>query len=53
MFGMKYCPLLNKECLEEQCMWYYKDEKKCAILVIAVGSIYEIVRRELFGINLE
>ena len=28
------CPLLDRPCLEEKCMWYDMDEKACAIYLI-------------------
>ena len=32
---MALCPLLNKECIKEECAWWYIDaNRKCAIAVL-------------------
>ncbi len=30
-WGIKLCPLLNKQCLKEQCAWWDGEGLRCAI----------------------
>jgi hypothetical protein len=32
------CPLRNKQCLQQQCAWWLKDNKECAITKIASSA---------------
>lgn len=29
------CPLMSQTCIQEQCAWWNKDEKGCAVLVLS------------------
>jgi len=35
-WGIKICPVRNKQCLETQCAWWLEAEKACAVKKIAV-----------------
>ena len=37
-WGLKMCPILNKQCLRDQCAWWVEDEGVCAIKKQASGS---------------
>jgi len=30
-WGVKICPVRNKQCLEAQCAWWLEEDKMCAI----------------------
>lgn len=34
---MKFCPILNRECLGKQCVWFNSDEIQCAVTCIAAS----------------
>ena len=35
-WGIKKCPLVDRQCMEGQCAWWIEDEKACAVKKIAV-----------------
>ena len=37
-WGVKKCPLLDRQCMEKQCAWWVEDDKMCAIKKIKVNK---------------
>ena len=33
----RLCPLFRVPCKKERCAWWYRDEKRCALIVIAAN----------------
>lgn len=33
---IKTCPILHADCLKEKCAWWIEQEKRCAIVEIAL-----------------
>ncbi|MDP8298499.1 MAG: hypothetical protein P9L88_01140 [Candidatus Tantalella remota] len=33
-WGVKMCPVRNKQCLEDECAWWREEEKACAVKII-------------------
>ena len=53
------CPLMAKDCLEEQCAWWDEDEERCAVpqmvreldrLVDRVNDVELLLRAQLGGL---
>lgn len=37
-WGVKKCPLVNRQCMEKECAWWVEGEKKCSVLKIAINQ---------------
>jgi len=35
-WGVKICPVRNKQCLEAQCAWWLEEESMCAVKKIKI-----------------
>ncbi|MGB2601623.1 MAG: hypothetical protein WBD00_02200 [Candidatus Omnitrophota bacterium] len=35
-WGIKKCPLVDRQCIEDQCAWWIEGDNTCAIKKIAV-----------------
>ena len=37
-WGIKICPIRNKQCLEGQCAWWMEEDKMCAVKKIKLPA---------------
>jgi hypothetical protein len=37
-WGIKKCPLVDRQCMKGQCAWWVEDDKECAIKRIATKT---------------